>query len=355
MAEDDSEKTEEATDARREEFRKQGQVAQTKELASAVLLLAAAGSVYFMGRFFFKEISEIFNYSFGPQLVDHIRQGDFTEALKFCAFKAMIIMLPACGIAAVIGFASQVAQTGFMQVEDALAPKLEKMNPITALGRIFSMRTLVEGLKSVLKMAAVLGVLYLVMRSEIHNIPYLLSYNVEQLLGYIGTILVKLFGSIGGMLLVIAGADYFFQRYDIEKRMMMTKQEVKEEHKQREGDPMIKSRIRQIQRQVATRRMMDAIPKATVVVTNPTHIAVVLKYDENLPAPQLVAMGADLVAERIKEIARQHNVPIIENKPLARAIFKTLKVGQVVPRELFVAVAEVISYVYRLRKKVKRS
>ncbi len=354
MSEDNGEKTEEATDARREEFRKQGQVAQTKELASAALLLAAAGSVYFLGRFFFKELTEVFHYSFGPQLVDHIRAGDFTEALKFSAFKALLLMLPACAIAAVIGFVSQVAQTGFMQVEDALTPKLEKLDPIAGFGRIFSMRTLVEGLKSILKMATVLGVLYFVMRSEIQMIPNFMSFSVEQILSYVGVIMVKLFGAIGGVMLVIAAADYFFQRYDIEKRMMMTKQEVKEEHKQREGDPMIKSRIRQIQRQMANRRMMDDIPKATVVITNPTHIAVVLKYDENLPAPQLVAMGADLIAEKIKAIAREHNVPIVENKPLARAIFKTLKIGQVVPRELFVAVAEVISYVYRLRKKVKR-
>lgn len=354
MAEDDGEKTEDPTDARREEFRKQGQVAQSKELGSAALMLVAAGSVYFLGRFFFQEITAIFNYSFGPQLVDHIRSGDFTEALKFCAYKSLILMLPACGIAAIIGFVAQVAQTGFMEVEDALVPKLEKMDPIAGMGRIFSLRTLVEGVKALLKMAAVLGVLYLVMKSEVHNIPYLMSFDVAQLLTYIGKIMVKLFASIGGVMIVIAAADYFFQRYDIEKKMMMTKQEVKEESKQREGDPMIKSRIRQIQRQMANRRMMDQIPKATVVITNPTHIAVVLKYDDKLPAPLLVAMGGDLVAEKIKEIARQHNVPIIENKPLARAIFKTLKIGQVVPRELFVAVAEVISYVYRLRKKVRK-
>ena len=132
---------------------------------------------------------------------------------------------------------------------------------------------------------------------------------------------------------------------------MMTKQEVKEESKQREGDPMIKSRIRRMQREMSSKRMMEAIPKADVVITNPTHIAVVLKYGENLPAPQIVAKGADLVAERIKAIAREHNIPIVENKPLARTIYKTLKIGQVIPRELFVAVAEVLSYVYRLRKK----
>jgi flagellar biosynthetic protein FlhB len=152
-------------------------------------------------------------------------------------------------------------------------------------------------------------------------------------------------------MLVIAGADYFYQRWDLEKKMMMTKQEVKEEHKQREGDPMIKSRIRRIQREMASKRMMADVPTADVVITNPTHIAVVLKYSDNLPAPQIVAMGADLIAEKIKEIARENNIPIVENKPLARTIFKTLKIGQVIPRELFVAVAEVLSYVYRLRRK----
>ena len=135
--------------------------------------------------------------------------------------------------------------------------------------------------------------------------------------------------------------------------MMMTKQEVKEENKQREGDPLIKSRIRRTQREMASKRMMADIPTADVVITNPTHIAVVLKYSDNLPAPQLVAMGADFVAEKIKEIARENNIPIVENKPLARTIYKTLKIGQVIPRELFVAVAEVLSYVYRLRRKKK--
>lgn len=156
------------------------------------------------------------------------------------------------------------------------------------------------------------------------------------------------------MMLILSGADYFFQRWDLEKKMMMTKQEVKEEAKSREGDPMIKARIRRMQRERASKRMMEAIPKADVVITNPTHIAVVLKYDASLPSPQIVAKGADLIAEKIKAIAREHNIPIVENKPLARTIFKTLKIGQVIPRELFVAVAEVLSYVYKLRKKVRR-
>ncbi|MNJ99870.1 Flagellar biosynthetic protein FlhB [compost metagenome] len=354
MSEDNGEKTEQATDARREEFRKKGNVAHTRELGSAVLLLAAAGCVYLLGRFFFQNLFEVFNYSFGEQMVTHVRQGEFSEALRFCATKAFILILPVSLIAGVLGVASTVMQIGFMQVEDALSPKFEKVNPIDGFGRIFSLRALAEGIKSILKMGAIGIILYFLLRGEVQQIPYMLSFSLEQILQYIGTVIVKLLGGVGSLMFVLAAADYFYQRWDLEKKMMMTKEEVKQEHKQREGDPMIKSRMRQIQRKMAGKRMMEAIPKADVVITNPTHIAVVLKYSDNLPAPQIVAMGADAVAEKIKEIARENKVPIVENKPLARTIFKTMKIGQVIPRELFVAVAEVLSYVYRLRKKAKR-
>ena len=348
---EDNEKTEQATDARREEFRKQGNVAHTKELASAVLLLAAAGSVYALGRFFFKNFYELFYYSFGPDMVQTIRHGEFTEAFRINGEKALILMAPVMGIAAILGVASSIVQVGFLQVEDALTPKFDKMNPVEGFKRVFSLRAIVEALKGILKMAAIGMVLYFLLRGEVHQIPYMMSFSIEQICTYVGAVIVKLLGGVGGVMLVLAGADYFYQRWDLEKKMMMTKQEVKEEHKQREGDPMIKSRIRRIQREMASKRMMADVPKADVVITNPTHIAVVLKYSDNLPAPQIVAMGADHVAEKIKEIARENNVPIVENKPLARTIFKTMKIGQVIPRELFVAVAEVLSYVYRLRRK----
>nr|BFD64226.1 flagellar biosynthesis protein FlhB [Bdellovibrio sp. HM001] len=351
MAEDNGEKSEEATDARREEFRKKGNVAHTKELASAVILLAAAGGVYALGRFFFQNIFEIFQHSFGDDMVKMVREGNFVEAFKYCGIKAMILVAPVLLFTGIIGAASSIVQIGFLQVEDAVSPNFEKLNPAEGFKRIFSFRAVVEALKSILKMGTVGVILYFLLRSEVNQVPYMLTYSIEQIIAYVGVVVVKLLGGVGGVMLVIAGADYFYQRYDLEKKMMMTKQEVKEEHKQREGDPLIKSRIRRIQREMASKRMMSEIPKADVVITNPTHIAVVLKYTDNLPAPQIVAMGADHVAEKIKEVAREHNVPIVENKPLARTIFKTLKIGQVIPRELFVAVAEVLSYVYRLRRK----
>lgn len=351
MADEGGEKSEQATDARREEFRKQGNVAHSKELASAILLLAAAGGMYAMGRFFFKNFYELFVYSFGPDMVETIRAGNFTEAFNMNGQKAFILIAPIMGIAGLLGAASSIAQIGFLQVEDALTPKAEKLSPMEGFKRIFSMRALVEAFKSILKMGAIGVVLYFLLRSEVAQIPYMLSYSIEQIVMYMGKVVVKLLGGVGGLMFIIAAADYFYQRWDLEKKMMMTKQEVKEEHKSREGDPMIKNRIRRIQREMASKRMMADVPKADVIITNPTHIAVCIKYSDNLPAPQVIAMGADNIAEKIKELARQHNIPIVENKPLARTIFKTLKIGQVIPRELFVAVAEVLSYVYRLRRK----
>lgn len=354
MSEDQGEKTEEASDQRREEYRKRGQVAMTRELSTAVFFLAAAGAMYIASRFFLDNIVELFGRSLGYDLVTTIRQGRITEYLGFVGYKLVLLVGPIFLMSIVIGVGSQVLQTGFLQVEDALTPNLNKINPLTALGRIFSMKGIAELFKSMIKLITIGLVLYFILKGEITKIPYLSSLSIEQLLAYLGMIIFKLLMSVGLFMLVLALADYFFQRWQLEKEMMMTKQEVKEEHKAREGDPLIKARIRKVQREIANRKMMTEIPKADVVITNPTHIACVLKYGDNLPAPKLVAKGADYMAEKIKQIAREHNIPVIENKPLARTIFKTLKVGQVIPRELFVAVAEVLSYVYKLRRKKKK-
>ncbi len=354
MSDEQGEKTEQATDSRREEFRKRGQVAMTKELGSAIFFLVAAGLIYISGRFFLQNMFEIFNRTMGGELIKNIREGKISDVFSFIGLKLVVLTGPVFFVAMIIGVGAQVMQTGFLQIEDALTPNLNKLNPLNALGRIFSMRGLAELFKSILKMTAIGTVMYFLLRAEITKIPYLSGYSVSQLLAYLGEVLFRLLIGTGLFMLVLAVADYFFQRWQLEKEMMMTKQEIKEEHKSRDGDPLIKARIRKVQREMATRKMMTEIPKADVVITNPTHIAVVLKYSDKLPAPQLIAKGMDHMAERIKEIARENNIPVIENKPLARTIFKTMKVGQVIPRELFVAVAEVLSYVFRLRRKKRR-
>ena len=357
MAQDqeNGERTEEATQTRREEFRKRGQVAQSKELATTLFIVCAIGLVFTLSRWFMTEIVDLFQHTMGPSLADVVRGGDVLAVVKFAGAKVGILLAPVLIIAVVLGIFTTVAQVGFLQVEDALTPKFERIDPISGFRRLFSMRMIAEGVKALLKFIFVGVAVYSVLRSEVWRLPWLMQFGPEELMTYMGTVSVKLLTGIAISMSVIAAADYFFQRWDIEKQMMMTKQEIKEEHKTREGDPLIKARIRKIQRDVANRRMMEKVPKADVIITNPTHIAVALKYGEGLPAPQLIAKGADAIAEKIKAIAREHNIPVVENKPLARTIFKTMKLGQVIPRELFVAVAEVLSYVYRLRKKMRRS
>jgi len=353
VAGDDQEKTEEATDTRREEFRKRGEVVQTRELASTAFILFLGLGIFVLSSFFFNQINQAFQMAFGPEMVAAVRTSDYAKIISFSGEKLVLLLLPIMGIFFIVGVASSVVQIGFLQVEDALQPKLERINPISGLQRMFSMRSFVEAFKAMLKVLLIAVIVYFILKKEISLLPHLHDMQTQEVIKYVGTIVAKLLVSLGVTLTVITAADYFFQRWDLEKRMMMSKQEIKEEHKSREGDPLIKSRIRKIQRDLAQRRMMDQVKKADVVVTNPTHIAVALRYGDNLPAPQLLAKGADLIAERIRNIATENNIPIVENKPLARTIYKTMKLGQVIPRDLYVAVAEVLSYVYKLKRKKK--
>ena len=354
MAEDGEERTEEATQQRREDFRKRGQVANTRELSSVLMLLSSALLLWFLGRFFLQQVSEILTQSLGPFVVDAARNGDYKSAVIFCSQKAFFVLGPLMGMLCIMGIASSVVQTGLLQNEEALDFDLEKINPISGLQRLFTLKALAEGFKAVFKLTAIVAVVVVLSKDHAEKLPNLVNFSVNQLVAFVGDLTIRLLAGVGIFMLVIAAADYFFQRWQLEKQMRMTKQEIKEEHKSREGDPMIKARIRRIQREMANKRMMTDVPKADVVVTNPTHIACAIQYDPaTMPAPKLLAKGAGAIAERIKEIARENNIPVMENKPLARTIFKTMKVGHIIPRELFTAVAQVLSYVYKLKRKVR--
>jgi flagellar biosynthetic protein FlhB len=355
MADDQQERTEEATQQRRDDFRKRGQVAQTRELASVLVLLGAALLFWGLGRFALEQVSELITYILGPNLVEAVRTEQVAPLVFFAVKKAVLLGGPILLMLMLLSGISTVVQVGFLHNEEAMDFNLEKINPISGLQKIFSVRSVVEGLKSLIKLLLVIAIVYALVKDEVDVLHRLTFYSIEQILAYTGDLTIKLLAGLGVFMAVIAGADYFFQRWDLEKQMRMTKQEIKEEHKSREGDPMIKARIRRIQREMSSKRMMKDVPKADVIVTNPTHIACALIYDPNtMAAPKLVAKGSGLIAEKIKEIARENGVPVLENKPLARAIFKTLKIGQTIPRELFTAVAQVLSYVYRLKKKVGR-
>jgi len=355
MADLEQERTEEATEQRREDFRKRGQVAQTRELATVLILLSATLTLWALGRFFLTQIVEVFTQSFGPYLLDAARNGDYVPATLFALKATLMILGPLFAIVTIVGVMSTVVQVGFLHNEEALQFKWEKLNPVEGLMRIFSWKSLVEGLKSVLKLVLIAAAMYYILYDQIMTLPNLVQLSVSQMFSLVGDTTLKLLGGIALFMTALALLDYFFQRWDLEKQMRMTKQEVKEELKSREGDPLIKARIRRIQREMANKRMMADVPKADVVLVNPTHIAVALRYDpQTMAAPQVIAKGAGAIADKIKELAREHSIPILENKPLARTIYKTLKIGQTIPRELFTAVAQVLSYVYRLKKKVIR-
>lgn len=348
---EDQERTEEATPQRREDFRRRGQVAQSKEVGAVFILLASLIAIWALSRFFLQQLYEVFTRSFSDFVVMSARQEDWFAAIQFASVKMALIVVPLGAILWLIGIAASLVQVGFLSSEEALKFDLNRLNPVDGFKKIFSLRAVVEGLKSILKVLIVSAIVYFILKSEIHQMPYLMQFNIEQLMTYLGVLSLKLFGGVIGFMIVLAGADYFFQWWELEKKMRMTKQEIKEEIKSREGDPMIRARIRRLQREMSQRRMMEDVKKADVIITNPTHIAIAIRYSANMIAPQVIAKGADAIAEKIRAVAKEHNIPIVENKPLARTIFKTIKIGQAIPRELYTAVAEVLSYIYKLKKK----
>jgi len=348
---DDDEKTEEATDARREEFRRRGQVAQTKELASALFFFVMAIIILVATGYFFSHfnalISQVVELAFKKQ--DSIQT--LSQIARLVGVKFFYLIGPVLLISLIIGLSSSILQVGFLQVENALEPNFEKINPISGFKRIFSLKALVEGIKALLKIILIGSVTYFAIKNEVYLFVRTIDWELDQSLVFLGKVIFKILLSISVSVTALAAFDYFFQWWDMEKQMRMSKKELKEELKNREVDPLIKSRMRRLQREMSNKRMMQKVPEADVIITNPTHIAVALKYGPNMPAPQLIAKGADLIAEKIREIAKQNGIPIVENKPLARTIYKTMKLDQFIPRELYIAVAEVLSYVYKLKRR----
>jgi flagellar biosynthetic protein FlhB len=252
----------------------------------------------------------------------------------------------------VAGIAGNIIQFGFIFTSKPLVPKISKLNPISGLKRLVSLKSLVEVGKAFFKFVFIGGIAFLLVRKEMDSFPGLMQLSVSEILSFIGKVSFNICFYVCLALIVLAFVDFTYQRWQHQKNLRMTKQEVRDELKQSEGDPKVKGKIRQIQIETARRRMMEHIPGADVVITNPTHLAIALKYEhEKMIAPQIIAKGAGLIAEKIKQIAKENDVPVVEHKTLAQTLFKLVDLGEYIPANLYRAVAEVLAYVYRLRER----
>lgn len=345
------EKTEKPTPRKQQKARSKGQVAQSREIPSVMILLTSLGVFYFAGTWMFGQLTGLLHSTLGgAELlgVDTIASAD--HLAKWCFQSFVRILFPLMIPVLVVGAVSNVSQFGFLIKEEFLTPDLKKIFSMSGLKRLFSLKSLVELLKSLFKIIFVGGIAYAIVRSELVKIPSLVQLDVASILSYLAETSFKIIFFVSLALIVLAAGDFAYQRWQHEKELRMTKQEVREERRQSEGDPKVKARIRRVQLEMAMRRMMEMVPEADVVVTNPTHYAVALRFEpKEMDAPTVVAKGVDHMAARIREKADAYDVPIVENKPLAQSLYKVTDIGDAVPVDLYKAVAEVLAYVYRLK------
>jgi len=349
-----SEKTEPATPKRRREMREKGQVPKSRELITALMLLVSFWSIKLLFNYLYGNLSAaaISFFSFPKDIDSRYEIENLMQTLMYCILLMAKVLGPILLIVAVTAIAVNYFQVGNIFTLKPLAPSFNKLNPIQGFKRLFSKHAFVELLKSILKISIIGYVVYDFLSKNYEIIPELIGMDLESTAAYIGNTIISIGLRAATVLLIMSVFDYAFQLWDYEKSIRMTKQEIKDEYKQMEGNPQIKSKIREKQRQFALRRMISEVPKADVVITNPTHYAVAIKYDaEKSDAPQVVAKGKDLIAQKIKDTAKENKVPIVENKPLAQTLYKTVDIGENIPPDLYKAVAEVLAFVYSLKDK----
>ncbi len=344
-------KTEKATPRRREVARKKGTVVRSTELNSTIALLALVVLFRFGAESIYQALHRAVAGRFAGLAAPLMTLEDVDVFALGVIIDIARVVAPIALTTLVVALAANLIQVGFLFTTSPITPKISNMNPVNGFKRLFSRRSLVDLLKSIMKIAVIGMVTYLTLRGRIEELVPLMGLSVWEIMKYIAGISYLVMLRVAMVLVVLAILDYFYQRWEYEDSLKMSKSEVRDEYKQMEGDPLIKSRIRRLQLEYARKRMMLEIPEADVVVTNPVHYAVALRYRRDVdPAPMVVAKGARLLAERIKEKARDANVPIVENQELARALYKGAEVGGTIPEELFSSVAEVLAYVYRLSR-----
>lgn len=350
------EKTEEATPRKRRKEREEGRVAQSRDFTSAISILAGIGALFAFAGFMWNSYSSFLRWCFEwlPTASSARDNWAGTLAGKGTAF-FLETWLPMASVCLVACLFMTVIQVGLKISPKPLIPKIERFDMVKGIGKMFSLRAFVEALKALLKASFLFMVLYIGVKKRLPLFMDISKVDPHKGFIIVLTMFSNLSAKLGMALLVLGVFDYGFQKWQFSKSIKMTKQELKDEFKQTEGDPLIKQRIRRQQVKIARNRMMNKVPEADVVVTNPTHFAVALQYDrDKMGAPVVVAKGAGYVAQRIKEIAREADVPIVENKQLARGLYRTVEIGQEIPEDLYVAVAEVLAYIYSLKKEETR-
>ncbi len=347
-----ADKTEKATPKKKNDARKKGQVFQSREMSASLILVIMIVTIKAFGSNLYYQIAAYMKKAFTEYFtikdaIDiHILARLFIDVLLVLAKTVLPLMLIAVLASLVVGY----AQVGILFTLETLKIKGSRINPLSGFKRMFSLRSVVELVKSIIKIVIVAWVAYSYLRSKADQVITLMGMDLTDTLIFIGDSAFSVALRICVAMVILGLLDYIYQRYDYEKNLRMTKQEVKDEFKQTEGNPEIKGKIKQKQRQMSMRRMMQEIPKADVVITNPTHFAVAIRYDvEKASAPYVIAKGQDYIALRIKQIALDNKVQIVENKPLARTLFSTVDIGEVIPPELYQAVAEILAFVYNLK------
>ena len=355
MAEDPTsggERTEQPSLKKLEKAREEGQVIKSIEIPSVFVLLAGVLSLYAFSHYLYNNLLSIMSDSFRFVKIPNLNDVEVIHLLYRYLERFFIILAPILSIVFIAAFASNLFQVGYKVSWKSIIPKFSKLDPIKGFTQKFSLKALMELIKSVVKIFIIFLVAYLAVKKEMINLAMLYDHSTGYILLYILKASFYIFLKVILFMVIIAILDYAFQRWKFLKDQKMTKQEVKDEMKQTEGDPQIKARIRRLQREAAQKRMMADVPKADVVITNPTRLAIAIKYDGTImDAPVVLAKGAGLIARNIRIIAKEYNIPIIENKDLARNLYKIVDIGQEVPSELFQAVAEVLAYVYKLKGK----
>jgi len=355
MAEDPEsggEKTEDPTSRKLSKAREEGQVAKSVEIPSVFVLVAGVISLYASAFYMYNNLISVFHFNFHFEKIPVLTDVDVVRLLIYHTQKIIFTCVPVMVAIILAALISNFAQVGFTVSWKAIEPKFSRLDPINGFKQKFSSRAVVEFVKTLIKVVIISMVAYYSIKGEIEQISVLYDFSVGQILLFILKVSFWIFIKVSLIMIVVALLDYAYQKWKFLDDQKMTKKEVKDETKQTEGDPLVKSRIRQLQHEAARKRMMAAVPDADVVVTNPTRLAIAIKYDgEEMDAPEVLAKGAGAVAENIRKIARQNDVPLVEDKQLARNLYSSVDIGQQVPMELYQAVAELLAYVYKLKGK----